>query len=296
MSRLTSLSDAARLINDGDHVALSGFSIARNAMALAHELVRRDVRGLTISACILGLEADLLVGAGCVGRVIYGGGSLDRFGQLGRVNEAVERGRIEVEYMSSLAVTFRYLAGSLGLPYIPIRSLLASDLVAPLVAAGVAREDRDPFGGEQVVLLRALEPDAAILHAQVADADGNTRVLGPRWDNDEAVAAAKRVIVLAEEVVEPIEIRRSPELTLVPAFRVTALVHVPFGAHPTAVYRRYDYDAEHLALYADATRSQRTFDEYLARYVRGTDHAGYLAAIGGAAKLATLTADPGLGY
>lgn len=296
MSPRVTLAEAARLIHDGDHVALGGFSITRNATALAHELIRRDARGLTISAAVLGLEADLLVGAGCVERVIYGGGSLDRFGQLGRVNEAVERGRIDVQYMSSLAVTFRYLAGALGLPYVPIRSLLGSDLLPPLVAAGVAREDRDPFSGEPLVLLRAMRPDVAVLHAQLADAGGSARVLGPRWDNDEAVAAAARVIVFAEEIVEADEIRRLPELTLVPSFRTSALVHLPFGAHPTAVYRRYDYDAEHLALYAEATRSQRAFDDYVARYVRGTDHAGYLAAVGGAATLAALRADPELGY
>ncbi len=296
MTMVVPLREAAATIHDGDHVALGGFSITRNATALAHELIRREVRGLTISACILGLEADLLVGAGCVERVIYSGGSLDRFGQLGRVNEAVERGRVQVEYMSGLALTFRYLAGSLGIPYMPLRSMLASDLLPPLVAADVVREDRDPFSGDPLVLVRALTPDVAVVFAQSADAEGNARVLGPRWDSAEAAAAAQRVIVLAEEIVEPAEIRSLPELTLVPAFRATALAHVPYGAHPTALYRRYDYDAEHLELYAEATRSQRAFDEYLARYVRGTDHAGYLAAIGGPAKLATLAADPGLGY
>ena len=290
------LGDAAALIRDGDHVALGGFSITRNATALAHELIRREVRGLTISACILGIEADLLIGAGCVERVIYSGGSLDRFGQLGRVNEAVERGAVAVEYMSGLAFTFRYMAGALGLPYMPVRSMLGSDLLPPLLAAGVVREEPDPFTGEPLVLVRAMVPYVAVVQAQVADADGNARVLGPRWDNDEAVAAARRVIVIAEEIVDAEEIRALPELTLVPSFRVSALVHLPHGAHPTAVYRRYDYDAIHLQLYAEATRSQRTFDEYLARYVRGTDHAGYLAAVGGPARLAALAADARLGY
>ncbi len=296
MTRLVTLAEAAALIRDGDHLALGGFSITRNATALAHELIRRDVRGLTISACILGLEADLLVGAGCVERVIYSGGSLDRFGQLGRVNEAVERGAVRVEYLSGLALTFRYLAGSLGLPYMPIRSMLGSDLLPPLVAAGVAREQRDPFTSEPLVLVRAMVPDVAVIHAQLSDTDGNARVLGPRWDNAEAAGAAARVIVLAEEIVGAEQIRSLPELTLVPGFRVNALVHLPFAAHPTAVYRRYDYDADHLRLYAEATRSQRTFDDYLARYVRGTDHAGYIAAVGGQAKLASLIADARLGY
>ncbi len=270
--------------------------MTRNTTALVHELIRRRVRGLTISACILGLEADLLIGAGCVERLIYSGGSLDRFGQLGRVNDAVERSAVAFEYMSGLALTYRYMAGALGLPYMPLRSMLASDLLPPLIAAGVVREERDPFGGEPLVLVKAMVPDVAVVHAQVADADGNARVLGPRWDNDEAVAAAERVVVVTEEIVDADEIRALPELTLVPSFRVSALVHLPYGAHPTAVYRRYDYDAEHLRLYAEATRSQRTFDEYVARYVRGTDHASYLAAIGGRQKLESLTADARLGY
>ncbi|MDE3103494.1 MAG: CoA transferase subunit A [Chloroflexota bacterium] len=296
MTKLVPLGEAAALIHDGDHVALGGFSITRNTIALVHELVRRKVRGLTISACILGIEADLLIGAGCVERLVYSGGSLDRFGQLGRVNEAVERKAIAFEYMSGLALTFRYAAGALGLPYMPIRSMLGSDLLPPLVAAGVAREERDPFGGGPLVLVRALVPDVAVVHAQVADAGGNARVLGPRWDNDEAVAAARSVIVIAEEVVDAEEIRRLPELTLVPSFRTSALVHLPYAAHPTAVYRRYDYDADHLRLYAEATRSQRAFDDYVERYVRSTDHASYLAAIGGEAKLASLAADSRLGY
>ncbi len=294
--KVVALADAAALVKDGDHVALSGFAIARNAAAFAHEVIRRRARGLTLSAAILGYEADLLVGAGCVARLVYGGGSLDRFGQLGRVNEAYETKKVAVEYSSSLAVTFRYLAGALGIPFLPIRSLLGSDLLPPLVAAGVAKEAADPFTGEKVVLLRALQPDVAVVYAHVADAEGNARVLGPRWDNDEAVAAAKTVIVIAEEIVPTDVIREQPELTLVPGFRVGVVAHVDFGAHPTSLYRRYDYDAEHLALYAQASRTQRDFDRYLAEYVLDADHARYLTRVGGEAKLRSLRADPERGY
>lgn len=296
MTKLATLAEAAALVHDGDHLALSGFAIARNATAFAHELIRRRARDLTVSAAVLGMEADLLVGAGCVRHVIYGGGSLDRFGQLGRVNEAIESRRITFEYTSSLALTFRYLAAGLGIPFLPTRSLLGSDLLPPLVERGIARESEDPFTRERVVLLRALRPDVAVLHAQAADADGNARVLGPRWDNDEAVAAAERVVVVADEIVPTAEIRAEPELTLVPDFRVSAVVHVPFGAHPTSVYRRYDHDAEHLVAYAEASRTQGAFDRYLADYVLDADHATYLERVGGERKLASLRADPGLGY
>ena len=294
-SKVRSLSEAAALVCDGDHLALSGFACARNAVAFSHELIREGRRDLTISACILGLDADLLVGAGCVGRVIYGGGSLDRFGQLQRVNEAVEQGRLEVEYTSSLAVCFRYLAGALGLPFMPIKSLLGSDLLAP--GSDTWRAQDCPFTGEPLVLLRALVPDVAVVQAQMADAEGNARVLGPRWDSNEAAKAARQVIVVAEQLVSGEMIRRQPELTLVPGFRVSTVVPLPYGAHPTSLYGCYDYDAAHLKRYVSQTRTQAGFDAYLAEFVlEPGDHLAYLERAGGIAALAPLKADPSLGY
>jgi glutaconate CoA-transferase, subunit A len=288
---VVSLQEAAALVRDGDHLALSGFACARNAVAFSHELIRQGRRDLTLSACILGMDADLLVGAGCVGKVIYGGGSLDRFGQLQRVNEAIEHGRLEVEYTSSLAVCFRYLAGALGLPFMPIKSLLASDL-----ESGEPTMDC-PFTGEPLLLLRAMQPDVAVVQVQMADAEGNARVLGPRWDNNEALKAARQVIVIAEEVVPTELIRRQPELTVVPGFRVTAVVPLAYGAHPTSVYGCYDYDGEHLASYSSRTRTQAGFDDYLTEYVlEPKGHLEYLDRIGGLARLTALKADPVLGY
>jgi acyl CoA:acetate/3-ketoacid CoA transferase alpha subunit len=294
-SKVMSLGEAASLVRDGDHLALSGFACARNAVAFSHELIRQRRRDLVLSACILGMDADLLVGAGCVRRVIYGGGSLDRFGQLQRVNEAIEQGRLEVEYTSSLAVCFRYLAGALGLPCVPIKSLLGSDMLAEL--AETTRELECPFTGEPLLLLRALQPDVAVVHVQMADAEGNARLLGPRWDNNEAVKAARQVIVVTEDLVPTELIRRQPELTLVPGFRVSAVVPLAYGAHPTSVYGCYDYDAEHLTRYVAQTRTQAGFDDYLAEFVlEPGDHLAYLEKIGGIRALAPLRADPALGY
>ena len=292
---MVSLPEAAALVRDGDHLALSGFACARNAVAFSHELIRQHRRDLTLSACILGLDADLLVGASCVRHVIYGGGSLDRFGQLHRVNQAVEQGRLPVEYTSSLAVCFRYLAGALGVPFLPIKSLLGSDLLPEV--ADTARELDCPFTGERVLLLRALQPDVAVVQVQMADAEGNARVLGPRWDNNEAAKAAEQVIVVAEELVPGEVIRRQPELTLIPGFRVGAVVPLAYGAHPTSLYGYYDYDAAHLERYARQTQTQAGFDDYVAEYVLGSaTHFDYLEKVGGVRALAGLRADPLLGY
>src|SRR5205823_3765016 len=119
--KITSLADAAVLVRDGDTLAVGGFACARNAVAFSHELIRQGRRNLTLSGVVLGMEADLLVGAGAVQRLIYGGGSLDRYGPIQCINRAYEQGTIVAEYYSSLAVTFRYLAGALGIPYMPIK-------------------------------------------------------------------------------------------------------------------------------------------------------------------------------
>ena len=288
---MRSLGEAAALVKDGDHLALSGFACARNAVAFSHELIRQGRRDLTLSACILGMDADLLVGAGCVRKVIYGGGSLDRFGQLQRVNEAIEQDRLEVEYISSLAVCFRYLAGALGLPFMPIKSLLGSDL------AGAQKTMDCPFTGEPLLLLQAMQPDVAVLQVQMADAEGNARLLGPRWDSNEAVKAARQVIVVTEELVSTELIRRQPELTVVPGFRVSAVVPLAYGAHPTSVYGCYDYDAQHLTSYVRFSRSQTGFDSYVAEYVlEPASHFEYLEKVGGVRALTALRADPVLGY
>jgi glutaconate CoA-transferase, subunit A len=297
MSKVMALAEAAALVRDGDHVALSGFAVARNAVAFSHELIRQGRRKLTISQAIVGLDADVLVGAGCVSHLIYGGGSLDRFGLVEQINRAYEQQRISTESYSSLAVCFRYLAGALGVPFMPIKSLLGSDIVERLRESGNVREMADPFSGEKVLALKALQPDFMVLQAQMADADGNARVLGQLWDSKEAARAAKQTIVIAEELVPTEVIRQQPELTTVPGFRVAAVVPLTYGAHPTALYRCYDYDSDHLRAYVAASRSPSTYAEYLDRYVLGVaDHFEYLERVGGVSKLASLKADVLYGY
>jgi glutaconate CoA-transferase subunit A len=297
MSKVRTLAEAAALVKDGDHVALSGFAVSRNAVAFSHELIRQGRRDLTISQAIVGLDADVLVGAGCVKHLIYGGGSLDRFGLVEQINRAYEQQRISTESYSSLAVCFRYLAGALGVPFMPIKSLLGSEILERLRASGNVREMDDPFGGEKVLALKALQPDFMVLQAQMADEDGNARVYGPLWDSKEAARAAKQTIVIAEELVPTEVIRAQPELTTIPGFRVAAVAPVTYGAHPTALFRCYDYDADQLKAYVAASRKPDTYQAYLDRYVyEPKDHNEYLERVGGVGKLANLKADLLYGY
>jgi glutaconate CoA-transferase, subunit A len=299
MSKISTLAEAVATIPDGAHVALSGFAITRCTMAFAAEVIRQGIKKLTVSQCVGAMDADLLAGAGALERIVYGGGSLDRFGRLNCVNRGIEEGTLVAEEYSSLSMAFRYMAGALGLPFVPIRSLRGSDILKRLeesAPSNIAHVD-DPFTGEDWLVLKPLLPDVAVVQVQAADEEGNAWILGPRWDNEEQVKASSRAIVITERVVPTETIRREPERTTIPGFRVSHVVHLPFAAHPTSVYHVYDYDADQIRRHAEASKTREGFQAYLDRYVYGVqDHWAYLELNGGLKRLGTLTADPILGY
>ena len=299
MTKVTTLSEAVASIPSGAHVALSGFAITRCTMAFAHEVIRQGIQRLTLSQCVGAMDADMLVGAGAVERLIYGGGSLDRFGRLACVNRGIEDGSLRAEEYSSLSIAFRYLAGSLGLPFMPIRSLLGSSLLTQIqerTGADVATL-ADPFTGENWLVLKPLLPDVAVVQVQTADEEGNAWIMGPKWDNAEQAKASRRVIVIAEHIVPGDVIRQEPERTVIPGLLVSHVVESPFAAHPTSVYREYDHDAEQVKSYVEGTRTPESLHEYLDRYVYGVkDHWEYLDRVGGMRRLNSLRADPILGY
>jgi glutaconate CoA-transferase subunit A len=299
MTKVSTLADAVASIPGGAHVALSGFAIARCTMAFAREVIRQGIKGLTVSQCVGAMDADILAGAGAVERIVYGGGSLDRFGRLNCVNRGIEEGTLIAKEYSSLSLAFRYLAGSLGLPFIPIRSLRGSDVLERLqeVAPSEIGYVDDPFTGDDWLVLKPILPDVAVVQVQTADEEGNAWILGPRWDNEEQVKASERAIVITERLVPTEAIRHDPERTVIPGFRVSHVVHLPFAAHPTSVYHTYDYDADHIRQYADASKTPEGLRNYLDKYVYGArDHWEYLELIGGMKHLARLAADPILGY
>jgi glutaconate CoA-transferase, subunit A len=299
MGKLSSLSEAVASITPGSHVAVSGFAITRCAMAFAREVIRQGIDKLTISQCVGAMDTDLLVGGGAVERVIYGGGSLDRFGALACINAAIDSGSIQAEEYSSLSIAFRYLAASLGIPFIPIRSLAGSDLLTQIQEKNPSDVAflKDPFTGDQWLILKPLAPDVAVVQVQVSDDEGNCWIMGPKWDNAEQARAAKRTIVIAEQVVPGDVIRREPERCAIPNLLVSHVVPLPFSAHPTSVYREYDYDADEIKRYVEARKNPREFKLYLDKYVYGVkDHWEYLDLVGGLRHLRSLRADPILGY
>jgi len=299
--KVKTIAEVVKTIPDGAHIALGGFAIARNNISVAHELIRQQKKNLTLSQSVVGLENDLLVGAGLVKRLIMGGGSLDRFGPVHCVNRAREASREFAHDYSSLSITFRYLAGALGISFIPIKCLLASEILEKLEAGPASSKDvsrmKCPFTGEEYLLMRALNPDVSFVHVQRADRDGNSQIDGPIWSNQESVKAGNRIIITTEELVPTEVIRREPARTIIPGHRVEAVIHQPFGGHPTGVFGCYDFDAEHLKLYVNHSKKAETFPEYLKTYVTGTkDHWDYLEKVGGLKRMDELKAIQIQGY
>jgi len=309
--KLTGLREAAALIPDGATVSFGGFTTQRHPMALVYELIRLRRRNLYLFGHSPGGDWDILIGAGCVKRVELAYEADEAFNTVGpRWRQAVERGGIEWEDYSNFSMVARFTAGAMGIPFMPVRSLLGSDLVAQEALSPEARRADprtspkklhvmdSPFHPEdRVVLVPAIRTEFTVLHVQKATAEGLVRIEGQSFADIQQALCAETVIITAEEIVPEETLRRAPELNPIPYFAVKHICHVPYGAHPYAVYNYYDYDPVQLNEYHGGARDDASFARYLDRYVLGVkDHAGYLEAVGGEARLATLRAAPGFGY
>jgi glutaconate CoA-transferase subunit A len=309
--KLIDLPAAVALIPDGATVSFGGFTTQRHPMAVVHQLVRLRRRDLYLFGHSPGGDWDLLIGAGCVQRVELAYEADEAFGTVGpRWRQAVERGLIEWEDYSNFAMVSRFAAGAMGIPFMPIRSLLGSDVLARQALTGEQRAaDRrtaphkahvmqSPFDpNDRVVLVPAIHTEFAVLHVQKATPTGIVRIEGQTFADVQQALCAEVVIVTAEEIVDEESLRAEPERNPLPYMAVTHVCHVPFGAHPYAVYNYYDYDPLHLKRYHDGARDDVGFQEYLGRYVFAPrDHREYLEAVGGPAHLNTLRADAAYGY
>ncbi len=300
---MTAAEAVGRFIRPGAVLGMGGQNIGRCPMALTHEIIRQRVGNLTIVGCNLSISMDQLVGAGLVKRCECGTGNLERFGTTFCWRRGIENGTLEIEDYSHLAMVSRFLAGEMGIPFMPTRSLLGSDLLAatpqgtsgsaPPAGARPAKAvvvDNPWIPGERVVLVPALQPDVSIVHGQRADPMGNIIIEGFATHEPEMVRASRHVIVSCEELISTDEVRAHPERTTVPFVYVDAVVVQSHGAYPTSTYGHYDYDAAEITAYQDTARTgPPAIDDYLQRNVwecRTFDE--YLGRVPGPARLGAL--------
>ncbi len=262
----TSLRDAVSLIDDGSSVA-AGLALEHAIpFAVGHELLRQGVADLTLVGPISDLLFDQLIGGGTVSRVRAAWVGNVSAGTGYRFREAVENDRIEVENHSNFSVTLALEAAAMGVPYLPTRSLLGSDVFAE---SDLFRRAEDPFSGDDLALVPAIEPDWAVVHAQRASPAGDVHLWGNTGITGPAVGAAENVLVTAETVVDADTIRRDPGRVAVTRDQVTAVVECPFGAHPSPVAGHYNRDHDHFLDYHDRTDTQAGFDEWAEEWVYG---------------------------
>lgn len=281
MSKLTTMREAiATYVHDGDTVAIEGFT-ACICFAAAHEIIRQGRRDLVLCRMTPDLVYDQMVAAGCARKLVFSYLGNPGVGPLHAIRRAVEKGipnPLELEEYSHFGMVARYIAGAYCLPFFPLRSYVGSDL--PKVNPRI-RFVESPYGDGPVAVVPPLNPDVAIIHAQRADVNGNTQLWGLLGAQKEAAFAAKHVIVVVEEIVDEEVIRSDPNRTLIPGLIVDAVVHEPYGAHPSYVQGYYDRDNDFYLRWDEISRDEAATRAWLEEWVYGVrDRAEYVEKMG----------------
>lgn len=276
------LKEAVELVPDGGHLFWGGFGFQRPPMAFAYELVRQKKRNLTIYTCGSEMDIDILSGARVVSRYEMAFYAIEGIGLAPNIQRRVRDGSIEIEDYTNLAMALRFLGGALGVPFMPLKSMLGTDLLAKKKFRTKKAEVMDcPFTGEKVVLVPSVKPDFSIIHAQRADQEGNVQIDGIRGEDIEGARAGKKVIVLAEEIVDTEFIRAQPDQTVIPNIYVTHVVECPWGSYPMMVYNYYDYDIEHIRMYYEQCKTEEGWQKYCSDYITAfNDHNEFLENVG----------------
>lgn len=280
-SKLMTMQEAVgRFVSDGNVVAIEGFT-AFISFAAAHEIIRQRRRRLTLVRLTPDLIYDQMVAAGVAERLVFSYLGNPGVGSLHCIRRAVEKGipqPLALDEYSHFGMVARYTAGASRLPFFPLRSYTGSDL--PQVNEKI-KFVQSPYGEEKIAVVPPLNPDVAFVHAQRADVKGNTQLWGLLGVQKEAAFAADRVVVVVEEMVDEETIRHDPNRTLIPGLIVDAVVHEPYGAHPSYVQGYYDRDNDFYLKWDEISRDREATEKWLQEWVYDVaDRAAYLEKLG----------------
>jgi glutaconate CoA-transferase, subunit A len=279
--KVMSLAEAAELVPDGCTVGIGGSTLSRTPMAMVWALIRARRTGLFCARSISSSEGELLFAAGVCDHLLtswFSQGIVWGVSKIMRIYTEQKRARFEE--WSHMAVGMRFRAGAMGVPFLPMRSMMGSDVIARLPDVRVID---CPFTGEKLVLVPALNPDVALIHVQRCDAYGNAQMDGLQFMDIDLAMAANRVILTTERIVSNDQIRRAPDHTKIPFFTVDAVVETPYGSAPHECYGLYEPFFKHLDAYAASMRkdAEKAIADYLERYFYGAkDWVDYLSLLG----------------
>jgi 3-oxoacid CoA-transferase subunit A/glutaconate CoA-transferase subunit A len=282
--RMTVPDAIEKFVQDGDFIAMGGFGHIRVPMSLLYEIIRQKKRNLAVAGKTAVHDIDILIGGGCVNRVecAYSfGHELRGLSACGR--RAVESGQVKVvAEISNAGYQWRFLAGMMGIPFVPARNMAGTDTFEK----SACKLARDPWSGKPVVLVPAAYPDVAMFHVPRCDQYGNAQIDGILVEDFELARAARRVIVTTEEIVDEEEIRRDPRMTVIPYYVVDAVCEVPYGAHPALMPYQYFFDEQHIREWMELSKTEEGARAYMEKYVFGVaDFDEYLERVGGLRKM-----------
>jgi len=275
--RMTEAEAVRRFIHDGDYIGTELYGTVRCPQSVVNEIVRRGVKDLRVAGQGV-YELDILLAAGLIKALDITYIGLEVYGISNCLRREVESGRVDtcIEW-SNAGIAWRFKAAAMGVPFIPVRSMLGTDTLKYSAAKVV----ECPFTGVPICLLPALVLDVGIIHVHRADMYGNAQVDGIQGFCAELARASKNLIVSTEEIVPNEEIRRNPDRTLIPYYLVDAVIEAPYGSHPGEMCYVYERDEEHIKEWVEASKDPETTQTYLDKYIYGVkDHQEYLALIG----------------
>jgi len=285
--RMSAQEAVAKFITNGSLLAMGGFGHVRVSMAIVYEIIRQHKKHLTLFGKTAVHDLDVLVGSECVDKVevAYAFGHELR-GLSPASRRAVETGKCSVTgEISNAGFQWRFLAAMMGLPFIPTRVMLGTDTFTRSSAQIMV----DPFSSKQVCLLPACYPDVAVIHVPRCDIYGNAQIDGITVEDFELSRAARHLIVTTEEIVDNKKIRQEPWKTVIPFYLVSALVEMPFGAHPCQMPYQYFFDEDHIGEWLSESTTDEGVQRYLEKYVYSAgDFSEYLQRVGGRKRMQKL--------
>ena len=281
MDKLRSLHDAIAFdVEDGNSIAMGCALESLIPFAASHEIIREKKSDLTLIGPISDMQFDQLIGAGCVKKIIaswVGNVAAGLGHNYRRAAESAIPLALEIEEHSNFTIGQGLQAAAMGLPFLPTRTIKGSDFLK----ADQFKPIQCPFTHEDLVAVRAIHPDVAILHVQYADVEGNAHAWGNLGVMREAALAAKKVILTCEEIVDHEMILSDPNRTVIPGFVVSSVVHQPLGSHPSPTQGYSRRDDDFYFEYHTATRTREGFEQWLQKWVLGVeDHRGFLNLLG----------------
>ncbi len=280
--KLCSLREAVDSIPDGARIGFGGFAVYQKPMAVVHEIIRARKRGLTLVGSVNSIEADMLIGAGCVSAIETSYVGLEKFGLAMNYRRQVQAGKLKVVHYPEMLAWDRFRADREGLEFWPVSCLGGSDIVNknPDIKAF-----DNPMTGKTMYAVPSAHIDVAVIHAYAADVYGNVQ-LQPRHllpqSMDVAISrSCRHIIVTVEKLISTEEIKKAPHLTAIPAFRTTHLAEVPSGSHPTPVLLVNRTDEDFFRKYVEMSATEESFQQFLDTYIYGTEDFGqYLNLVG----------------